>query len=120
MSRQKTAIASAAYVASQDSANLGNRDSKGAHIIIDVTADPAAASVVFTVRGVDPASGKTYDILVSAAIVAVGTTVLTIYPAAVITANVSANAALPEEFIIHAEHTDGDSITYSVGVNMLK
>ena len=116
---QKIAIASGAYTASQDSADLSNKRYRGAHIIIDVTAATLTPSVVFTVQGKDLASGKYYDILDSAAITGVGTTVLTIFPAATGAANLTENNILPETFRIHAEHADADSITYSVGVNML-
>lgn len=110
--KQKTILPSAARTA--DSNTQFTHSGTGGKVIIDCTVDPAAASVVFTLQGIDPISGSTWTILQSAAVAAVGTTVLTVFPGAPATANVSANDFLPENIQINANHADGDSITYSV------
>lgn len=118
--RQIEAFASAARTATADSADLFNRGNKiGAHVVIDVTAIAATPSVVFKVQGKDPVSGKYYDILTSAAITGVGTTRLTVTPGVAASANVAISDAIPSVFRVRAEHADADSITYSVGVNLL-
>ena len=89
-----------------------------AEIVIDCTADPAAASVVFNVENLDPASGKYNLVLASAAIAAVGTTRLLIGPALTASANVIANDFLAKHWRVRPVHADADSITYSVGVNL--
>jgi hypothetical protein len=115
-----TALASAARVASVNSADLTNKSCSGADIIIDCTARAGASSVVFTVQGKCPVSNQYYPILVSAAIVAVGVTVLRIHPGHLAAANTVANASLPLTFRVSAAHANGDSISYSVGVNLVR
>lgn len=88
-------------------------------VIIDVTAVAATPSVVFTIRGVDRLSGKKWDILASAAIIGTGTTVLRVSPELTSAANLIAKDLAPEEFEVHAEHADADSITYSIGAHYL-
>ena len=115
MKEHKSLLASAARTATNTTYHtLG---SSGGHFIIDCTVDPAAASITFTVQGIDATSGKAYTILASAAVAAVGTTVLTIFPGAAETANVSANDFLPQTIALVATHADADSMTYSVAFN---
>jgi hypothetical protein len=87
----------------------------GGVFIINVTAASATPSVVFTVKGVDPASGATWDILASAAITGAGTTILRIHPSLTAAANTIAKDVLPAAVAITCTHADADSITYSVG-----
>ncbi len=101
------------------SADIDNtEDYQSAIIVIDVTADPASASVVFTVQGKDLLSGKYYDILEAAAIAAVGTTVLHIGTGRVLANNISVGTRLPRVWRIDAVHADTDSLTYSVGADL--
>jgi hypothetical protein len=89
-------------------------------VVIDVTAIVSTPSVVFTISGKDTTSGKTWTLLASAAIVATGTTVLQIGRALPATANLSANAAVPDSIVITPVHGNANSITYSVGVHILR
>lgn len=85
-------------------------------VFIDVTSINAGTpSVVFTVEGKDPVSGKYYTLLASAAIVAVGTTVLRVNPGLTAAANTIAKDMLPSLWRVKAVHADGQAITYSVG-----
>lgn len=97
----------------------GNRMRAGGHFIIDVTAIGAAPSVVFNIEAFDPASGKWYPLLASAAITAVGTTVLRIYPGVAAAANLAVSDALPQTWRMRPVHGNGDSITYSVGARLM-
>lgn len=110
-----TVFASAARTATptpfDGSASAGVR---GLHLVIDATAVTATPSVVFTVQGADPVSGKFYTILASAAITATGTTVLRVYPGLTAAANTVASDVLPPRWRVIATHADADSITYSV------
>lgn len=117
---EKTIFASAERTADENSADFTNDNAKGIKVVIDVTIDPALASVVFTIEGKDPVSGKYYPLLVSAAINAVGTTVLTVYPGVPVVANVTASDIVPTIFRVSADHTDADSITYSVSGALIK
>lgn len=110
-----TVLASAARTANVNSSDLSNFNGRGVHVIIDVTSVTATPSVVFTVQGKDAVSGKYYTLLTSAAITATGTTLLTVYPGAAVTANVSASNVVPKTWRVSAAHGDADSITYSVG-----
>jgi hypothetical protein len=91
----------------------------GARIYIVVTAITATPSVVFNVEAWDEASQTWILILASAAIIAAGTTTLRIFPGATVAANVGVNDFLPERWRIRPVHADADSITYSVGANLL-
>lgn len=106
--------------ASDDQQNL---ESSGGHIIINVTAITASPSVVFKIQGRVPDTGTTalyYDILVSAAIVGTGVTVLKVFPGFPVTANVSVNDILPRTWRVIATHGDTDSITYSVTASLVE
>lgn len=88
-----TAVASAApntYV-SEDMENLGRR---GLKLTIDIT-NINGATVTVTIQGKDKVSGKYYTLLASAALVANGTTTLTVYPGETAAANLVANDILP-------------------------
>lgn len=84
------------------------------YLVIDVTAVTLTPSVTVKVSGVDRVSGKTYDILTSAAITGTGTTVLHIGPGITAAANAQEDQYVPPIFRVTATHADADSITYSV------
>lgn len=114
----RSVLASAIRAATNNSGELANNAARGLDLIIDMTAVPTVDTVTFTIQGKDPVSGKWYDILASAAIVAVSTVVLRVYPGATVTANVSANACLPRAWRVLATHSAGTNFTYSVGANL--
>jgi hypothetical protein len=106
---------------STDQDNLSHR---GVQLVVDVTAEAAGGSshaMVVTIQGKDPASGKYYTLLASASITAVGTTVLTVHPSVVASANVAASHALPRTWRVLVTHTaDGaSSMTFSIGANLI-
>lgn len=107
-------FASAARTASANSADFGNEGYRGVHVVIDATAAADTPSVVFTIEGKDPVSGKYYTILASAAITAQGTTVLRVFPGATAAANTVANDCIPGTWRVKAVAGDADSLTYSV------
>lgn len=109
---QITFFASAARTA--DSTSHQTLASKAGVFVIDVTAVTSTPSVVFTIRGVDPISNKTWDILASAAITSTGTTILRVDPGLTASANLIAKDVLPQAVDIFADHADTDSITFTV------
>lgn len=124
MAQHVTVFESAARTATTSSRDIKNSDFKnssgtGAVVVIDCTADPASASVTFTVEGKDPTSGKYYTILASAAITGTGTTVLRIHPDLTAAANTVAKDMLPAVWRVTATASNGDSLTYSVGASMV-
>ena len=112
-----TILSSAARTATNQSADFTNYNGRGLHLVIDATAIAATPSVVFTIQGKDAISGKYYTILTSAAVTAVSTTILRVFPGATAAANTVANDILPRVWRIDATHGDADSITYSVGAS---
>lgn len=94
-------------------------DVRGLLVIIDCTAATATPSVVFTIKGVDQVSGKTWDVLASAAVTATGTTVLRVSPHLTAAANLIAKDLVPSSFTVSAVHADTDSITYSVSAQVV-
>jgi len=115
MKEHKVLLASAARTA--DSTTFHTLDSNGGQFIIDCTLDAAAASVVFNIDAVDATSGTNNNIIQSAAIAAVGTTVITVFPSATVAANTGANYFIPQTIRLFANHADADAITYSVTFN---
>lgn len=112
-------FASQARTATHNSKDLRNDRWESAIVVIDVTAISASPSVVFTIEGKDPASGKYYTILASAAIVGTGTTVLRVSPQLTAAANTIAKDMMPAVWRITATHADADSITYTVGASLV-
>lgn len=90
----------------------------GLLLVIDITAI-SASTLIITIQGFDVASGKFYTLLASAALAAVGTTVLTVYPGQPTTANISANTPLPKNWRISAT-TSGTSCTATIGASTVK
>jgi hypothetical protein len=116
---RKTILASAARTASVDSADQSNPYHRGVRIHIDATVLPGSASSnVFTVQG-RSASGDYYTLLASAAIVGTGDTYLYIYPGATVAANAGANLALPPVWRVSVASGNANSLTYSVGAELL-
>ncbi len=116
---EATLFASAARTATADSPDQQNIEARGLHVIIDVTLDPALASITPHIQGKDLVSGEYYDLLVGVAIAATGMTVLKVYPGITVAANVSASDILPKTWRVRMVHADGDSITYSIGANLV-
>jgi len=114
-----TVFASAARTATVSSATFNNGNYRGGQFVIDVTAITATPSVVFSIEAVDALSGQVFSLLDSVAIVAVGTTVLRVYPGLTAAANLVANDLLPWQWRVTATHADADSITYSVAANLM-
>ena len=114
-----TVLASAARTATVSSRDFDNIHHKGAHVVVDVTAVTATPSVVPSIEGKDPTSGKYYTLLTGAAITATGTTVLKIYPGIATVANGAASDVLPRVWRVTMTHADTDSITYSVAAGLL-
>lgn len=116
--RLKTVLPSAARTTAQSVDILNEAGRKYLHLIIDVTLDPALASITPTIRGKDPVSGKYYDLLVGAAIAATGTVILKIGPALTAAGNLVANDFIPRSWNFEMAVADTDSITYSVSYQL--
>jgi hypothetical protein len=120
--RQFVVASSAARTAAPaDFDAVGFRDITGIAVTLDVTAFTTAASVSVQVLGVDSTSGKTWVIGTIAALTAVGTTTMAVYPsiptAAVSGGYQSQQGVLPDHIRFHVIQGNANSTTYSVGVS---
>jgi len=116
---ESTLLASAARTATANTEVTNTEGYKGAIVVIDVTVDPASASITPHIEGKDDLSDKWYTILSGAAIAATGTTVLRVFPGATAAANTVANDQLPATWRFRMAVADTDSITYSVNAILL-
>lgn len=96
-----------------------DRKCRGLYVVIVATASSATPSVTFALQFYDPVSATWITVLMSAAVTGTGTTTLTVFPGAPVTANVAANAAVPAAWRVVPTHGDTDSITYSVSATEL-
>ena len=123
-SREGIALVSAARTATTSSENLSN-PGVGARltIYIDVTVDPASASVTPSLLAYDRASGK-YDTIwtAAAAVAAVAQTMYALGPGLLVSVKEdytdAGNVIIPATFIIRMTAADGDSLTYSIGYSL--
>ncbi len=86
---------------------------------IDVTLDAASAVITPSIQGFDPLSETWTTILTGAAISALGDVQLRIGIGLPVTANLSANYAIPKKFRFNMAVADTDAITYSVGLEIV-
>jgi hypothetical protein len=92
--------------------NFGER---GIQVVVDITVNAGGlGATTVTIEGKDRASGKYYPLLASAALSAVATTVLRVFPQAVAVANLVANDCLPDIYRIRTTG-NGNPMTYTVG-----
>ena len=105
-----------------NSARMSGRRGRGIKLVIDVTAITGTGpTLTVTLQGYDNASGKAYTVLASAALNAVATTVLTVYPGAAVTANVSANDHLPATWDVKAVIAGTTpAVTATIGAQILE
>jgi hypothetical protein len=108
-------LSSAVRTASANGVDRTNHNARGLILVIDMTVVPGVDTVTFTIQGKDPASGKYYTVLASAALVATGTVVLRVGPGLTAAANLVANDILPRTWRVITTHSAGTSFTYSVG-----
>lgn len=113
-------LVSTSRTTAQVSGNLESGGARGIHVIVDLTVNTGGlGSITVTITGVDPASGKAYTLLASAALTAVATTVLKVFPGGPVSANSSANDSLPSTFQVNVTANNANPVTYSVGYNLL-
>lgn len=108
-------LTSLVRAASANGVDRTNHNSRGLIIVIDVTVAPGVDTVTFTLQGKDPASGKYFTVLASAAIVAVSTVILRVGPGLTAAANLVANDILPRTWRLITTHSAATNFTYSVG-----
>jgi hypothetical protein len=90
----------------------------GIVVVVDATAIVSTPSITVKIQGVDVATGKTWDILTSAAIATAVTTVLKVRPGITVAANVAVADIIPPIIRIVVSHGNANSITYSVTAHL--
>lgn len=117
--RAVTVLASAARTSTQTGSDQTNITGKGIMVVCDVTAIVSAPSITVDIQVKDAVSSKYISLLISAAIVATGTTRLRVYPGFLAATNTVANDLLSRTWRIVVTHANANSITYSVGAEIL-
>lgn len=110
-------LVAATRAATTTSADFTNYNSRGIHLVVDVTVVPGVDTVTPKIQGM--INGIYYDLLVGSAIVATGTTVLKIYPGIAASANVSASDVLPEIWRVVMTHSAASTFNYTVSANLI-
>lgn len=98
--------------------DVANQSGIGLTATCDVTAIAGTApTVVFTVEGKDPISGKYRTLIESASVSSVSTVVMRVYPGIAVAANVTANDVISGTIRVRATIAGtGPSVTATVGV----
>lgn len=114
-------VALTAASAGGNSSDVTNPTSKGVKLVIDITAITGTGpSLTVTLQGKDPTSGKYYTVLASAALSAVATTVLTVYPGLTAAANVTASDVVPRTFrVLYAIAGTTPSVTATIAASLI-
>jgi hypothetical protein len=110
-------LASGANPAAGNTPDFDNIANKGVAVVVDMTAFTSGTFTVI-IEGKDPLSGKYYPLLTSAALGAIATTVLSVYPGGPATANLAANANLPRVWRVRWTSAT-PVLTVSVAANTL-
>ena len=104
--------------ASQNSPDLANPYGRGVKVIVNVTAI-GTGSITVSIQAKDPGSGAYVTLLSSAAIIANGVVVLTVYPGLAVTLNVSANDILSKTWRVAVVANNANPANYSVGASVI-
>lgn len=117
-----TALTLTAASASGNGADQDNSWFSGVQLLVKITAiSGTTPTITFIVEGKDPASGDYYAILTSAALNAVASTLLTIYPGATVAANTAVSSPLPKTWRVrYTIAGTTPSVTCTVGANLIK
>lgn len=101
------------------SADVLNTVCRGVKVILNLTANPGGlGSVILKIQARDVASGSYYDLLTSAALSAVATTVFTVNPSITAVANQAVRDALPAVWRVTVSG-NGNPTSYTVGWTMV-
>jgi hypothetical protein len=84
------------------SPDQSGRQHDGLELVVNISAQTGTPNTTITIEGKDEVSGNYYTVLASAALAAVATTVLRVFPDSAVTANLAANAALPKVWRVKA------------------
>ena len=114
-----TLLASAARTATTNSTTQTNRNWKGLHCVINVTAHGGGLGIDPRIQGFAPLTGVFYDILVGTTIAATGIIVIKVYPGIGEIAGGAASDILPYQWRFQMTALDGASHTYQVEAQLV-
>jgi hypothetical protein len=113
-------LASGARTIETATADQTNTMYKGVVVSLNVTLDDAgAAGLTINVQG-KTADGAYYNILTSAAVAAVGTTVYSVYAGMTELANLRSGHPLPVTWRVLVEVGDANAMTYSLSADLIR
>jgi hypothetical protein len=112
---ETTLLTSAARTTTQTSADIPTYNLSGITVTLDLTAIVASPSLVVTIDGKDSPSGKYYNLLTSAPIIAVSTNVYRVALGITVAPNLNVSLPLPRFVRTVVTPADADSATYSMG-----
>lgn len=115
-------LASAARTATLNSADQINYNGRGVIITLDVTAVSATPSITLRIQHKDNESSAYENLLIGAAVTAIGVHTYIVYPAVAAAAEdivETIGFPLGRQWRVRVEHGDADSITYSVGAAVI-
>jgi hypothetical protein len=117
-----TVFASGVRDEDENGDDLTNKSHRGVAVVVDITAESGTHALVVKIQGKCELSGKYYDILASASLTAVGTTVLRVYPGIAAASNVAASDLLPRTWRVALDHTKtaSSTMTLSVGACLIR
>lgn len=110
---------SVARTASPTPVEFRNVCSAGIHVHVDVTAVTSTPSVIFAVEYFDEGTQAWIALLSGVAVATVSTKDLWLFPGSAVSAGLTDNKFLPHRFRISATHGNANSITYTVGMDLL-
>ena len=114
----QVALASAARTTDTSVVITTVNPQKCGQFVVNITAY-TAGSLTAHIQNYSPVTDTYYDVLVSTALAATGTTILKVCPGITAAANLSVADFLSPRFKIYLHPSTSDAITYSVGMNLV-
>jgi YbbR domain-containing protein len=111
-------LASGARTTTQTQAVQTNESADGIRVVTDITS-AGTGSITVAIEAQDPASSKWVTVLATLALTTNQTKTLLVYPGAAASANASVNDRLPLKWRINVTANNANSMTYSVGYQLL-
>jgi hypothetical protein len=109
-----TVYASAARTATPTAVTAASGRYNYLRVVLDMTALAATPGLTLTVDGLDPVSGKYFNLLTGASVTTVSTNVYEIGPGLTAAANAVTLKPLPDTVRFTVTHVDADSATYTL------
>lgn len=119
LNQEITVLASGARTTTQTSSDYTNQDARALIVTLDVTS-AGTGSITVTIQGKDAVSGKYFTLLAGAAVTTVTTNRYKVSPDLAAVANVTAQDHVTPTFRILVTHNNANTITYSVGAQLVQ